>query len=189
MYKRQSLTFFANRFTDIISYAPNPTPPANPYYCGTYFNTDLARARGVNLSTELRLKRWLSIDGYYTHLATKVLQSNDTDPAYTTGAPLLRRPPNSGSIIVNVFYAKVNWNFIGYFTGPRSDVDFYTGQLASNPGYARFDMTASYNVTHGLSATARVMNLFNKQYQDALGYAALGQTYYFGLRYRFSGRN
>jgi outer membrane cobalamin receptor len=188
---RVSLTFFANRFTDIISYAPNPTPPPNPYFCGTFFNTDLARARGLNLSTELRLKRWLSVDGYYTYDATRVLKTDNppTDPAYTAGQPLLRRPPNSGSIIVNVLYAKVNWNFLGYFTGPRTDVDFTTGLPANNPGYARFDMAASYNVGPGMSFTARVINLFNKQYQDALGYPALGQTYYFGLRYQFAGRH
>lgn len=186
---RLSLTFFASRFTDIISYAANPQP--NPFFCGTFFNTDLARARGLHLSTELRLKRWLSIDGYYTYDATRVLKTDDppSDPAYTAGQPLLRRPPNSGSVIVNVFYARVNWNFIGYFTGPRTDVDFTTGLPANNPGYARFDMAASYNVARGLSFTARVINLFDKQYQDAFGYPALGQTYYFGLRYRFAGRD
>jgi len=188
---RVSLTFFASRFTDIISYAPNPTPPANPNYCGTYFNTDLARARGLNLSTELRLKKWLSVNGYYTYDATRVLQAGQpsNDPAYNVGEPLLRRPANSGSVIFNVFWVRVNWNFIGYFSGVRTDINFFTLEPANNPGYARFDMAASYNVTHSLAFTARVSNLFDKQYQDALGYPALGQTYYFGLRYNFAGRN
>lgn len=186
---RVSLTFFASRFTDIISFAPNPQP--NPNFCGTYFNTDLARARGLNLSTELRLKKWLTIDGYYTYDATRVLKTDNppSDPAYSPGEPLLRRPENSGSVILNVFWARVNWNFIGYFSGVRTDINFFTLAPAINPGYARFDMAASYNLTHGLAFTARVMNLFDKQYQDALGYPALGQTYYFGLHYRFPGRN
>jgi len=186
---RVSLSFFASRFTDIISFAPNAQP--NPNYCGTYFNTDLARARGLNLSTELRLKKWLTINGYYTYDATRVLATDNppSDPAYSPGAPLLRRPENSGSVIFNVFWAHVNWNFIGYFSGVRADINFFTLAPANNPGYARFDMAASYNVTHSLALTARVLNLFNKQYQDALGYPALGQTYYFGLRYSFAGRN
>jgi outer membrane cobalamin receptor len=83
----------------------------------------------------------------------------------------------------------VNWNFIGYFSGVRTDINFFTLEPASNPGYARFDMAASYNITHSLAVTARVWNLFNKQYQDALGYPALGQTYTMGLRYTFAGRN
>lgn len=184
-----SLTFFANRYTDIISFAPNAAP--NPDYCGTYFNTDLAHARGLNLSTELRLKRWLTVDGYYTYDATKVLKTDNppSDPDYTPGLPLLRRPLNSGSIILNVYYAHVNWNFIGYFSGTRTDLSPVTFGPANNPGYARFDMAASYNVSHGLMLTARVINLFNKQYQDALGYPALGQTYAMGMRYTFAGRN
>lgn len=186
---RVSLTFFASRFTDIISFAPNAQP--NPFYCGTYFNTDLARARGLNLSSELRLKKWLTINGFYTYDATRVLRAGEpgTDPAYNVGEPLLRRPANSGSVILNVFWARVNWNFIGYFSGVRTDINFFTLAPANNPGYARFDMAASYNVTRSLAFTARVLNLFDKQYQDALGYPALGQSYYFGLRYNFSGRN
>jgi outer membrane cobalamin receptor len=183
---RVSLTFFDSRFMDIISYAPNPQP--NPNYCGTYFNTDLARARGLNLSTELRLNKRLSIDGYYTYDATRVLATDNppSDPAYSPGEPLLRRPKNSGSVIFNVFWARINWNLIGYFSGVRTDINFFTLEPANNPGYARFDMAASYNVTHSFALTARVWNLFNKQYQDALGYPALGQTYTFGIRYTFT---
>jgi vitamin B12 transporter len=186
---RVSATFFASRFTDIISFAPDPQP--NPNYCGTYFNTDLARARGVNLSTQLRMKKWLSIDGYYTYDATRVLKAGEAgaDPAYNVGEPLLRRPLNSGSLVLNVLWARVDWNFIGYFSGVRTDVNFFTLEPANNPGYARFDMAASYNLTRSFALTARAWNVFDKQYQDALGYPALGRTYTFGMRYRFTGRN
>lgn len=186
---RVSVSFFASRFTDIISFAPNPQP--NPNYCGTYFNTDLARARGLNFSSELRIKKWLRINGYYTYDATRVLEAGQpgNDPSYNVGEPLLRRPLNSGSIILNALWARVNWNFIGYFSGVRTDVNFFTLEPANNPGYARFDMAASYNLTRSLALTSRVWNLFDKQYQDALGYPALGRTYTFGMRYSFAGRN
>jgi outer membrane cobalamin receptor len=35
----------------------------------------------------------------------------------------------------------------------------------------------------------RATNLFDKSYQDALGYPALGRDVRVGMRYRFSGRN
>jgi vitamin B12 transporter len=183
---RVSLTFFASRFEDIISFAPNAPP--NPNFCGTYFNTDLARARGLNLSTELRMNKRLSINGYYTYDVTRVLATDNppSDPDYTPGEPLLRRPKNSGSIILNFLWARVNWNFIGYFTGIRTDINFNTLGPVNNPGYARFDMAASYNLTHSLALTSRVWNLFDKQYQDAYGYPALGRTYTFGIRYTFT---
>jgi outer membrane cobalamin receptor len=85
--------------------------------------------------------------------------------------------------------ARVNWSFIGYFTGVRTDSDFIDYIKINDPGYARFDMAASYILTHGLAFTARATNLLNKQYQDAFGYPALGRDYRFGLRYRFAGRN
>jgi len=184
-----SADYFYNRFYDIVSFAYDPAP--NPNFCGTYFNTDLAIARGVNLASEFRLRRWLFLNGNYTYDDSRVLQSENPnfDPALIPGNHLIRRPVNSGSLGVNVYYAHVNWNFLGYFTGIRTDSNFVDPAQTTNPGYARFDMAASYNLVGGLIITARVINLFNKQYQDALGYPALGQTYLFGLRYKFAGRN
>ena len=184
-----SADYFYNRFYDIVSFAYDPAP--NPNFCGTYFNTDLAIARGLNLASEFRLRRWLFLNGNYTYDDSRVLQSENPnfDPALIPGNHLIRRPVNSGSLGVNVYYAHVNWNFFGYFTGIRTDSNFVDPAQTTNPGYARFDMAASYNLVGGLIITARVINLFNKQYQDALGYPALGQTYLFGLRYKFAGRN
>jgi vitamin B12 transporter len=180
-----SADYFYNRFYDMVSFAPTSS------FCGTYFNTDLAIARGVNLASELRLRKWLLLSGNYTYDDTRVLKSENPffDPALETGNHLLRRPVNSGSVGVNLHCARVNWNFLGYFSGVRTDSNFVDPAQTTNPGYARFDMAASFNVTHDVAFTARVLNLFNKQYQDALGYPAVGQTYYFGLRYKFAGRN
>jgi vitamin B12 transporter len=184
-----SANYFYNRFYDIVSFAFNPPP--NPNFCGTYFNTDLALARGVNLVSELRTRRWLFIRGNYTYDDTRVLQSENpfADPALVAGRPLIRRPLHSGSVGLNISCARVNWNFIGYFTGVRTDSNFVNPTQTNNPGYARLDIAASYNLTRGLLLTARAANLFDKFYQDALGYPALGRDYRFGLRYQFAGRN
>jgi outer membrane receptor protein involved in Fe transport len=77
----------------------------------------------------------------------------------------------------------------GYFTGKRTDSDFLGLGLTSNPGYARFDLSTSYRVARGFSLYARATNLFDKQYQDALGYPALGRDVRVGMNYRFGGRN
>jgi vitamin B12 transporter len=184
-----SADYFYNRFYNIVSFAYDPAP--NPNFCGTYFNTNLAIARGVNVGTEFRLRRWLFLTGNYTYDDSRVLNSENpfADPALLAGNHLIRRPVNSGALGINLYYARVNWNFLGYFSGIRTDSNFVNPTQTTNPGYARFDMAASYNMTRGLALTARVQNLFNKQYQDALGYPALGQIYSFGLRYKFAGRN
>ncbi len=184
-----SADYFYSRFYDMVSFAPNPQPNSN--FCGTYFNTDLAFARGVNLVSELRVRQWLFVHGNYTYDDTRVLKSENpfADPALVPGNPLIRRPLHSGSLGLNIHYARINWQLIGYFTGVRTDSNFVNPTQTSNPGYARFDMATSYNIIRGLLLTARVTNLFDKLYQDALGYPALGRDFRLGLKYQFTGRN
>jgi vitamin B12 transporter len=192
-----SADYFYSRFYDIVSFANCVNGglcqviPACQSGNGAFFNTDLAFARGVNLASEVRLRKWLFVNGNYTYDDTRILKSENpfADPSLEPGNHLVRRPVHSGSFGVNVNYARVNWNFIGYFTGVRTDSNFASQAAAHDPGYARFDMAANYNLTRGLFVTARAINLFDKQYQDAFGYPALGRYYMLGLRYAFTGRN
>jgi len=188
---RISADYFYSKFYDVISFANGATTASCPFGTGTYFNTDLALARGVNLVSEFRPRKWLFVNGNYTYDDTRVVKSENpfADPALLPGNHLIRRPVNSGSFGLNVNFAHVNWNFIGYFSGVRLDTNFISPTQTNNPGYARFDTAANYDVRRGLFLTARVINLFDKQYQDVLGYPALGRYYMLGLRYAFSGRD
>ena len=188
---RLSADYFTNRFRDIISFAPGSVTPGCPFGTGNFFNTDLARARGVNFSMESRPFRWLAIRGNYSYDDTRVLKSANpfADPALEPGNPLLRRPLSSGALIVNVGWRRMNWNFSGYFTGRRNDSNFADPTQFENPGYARFDLATSYLIARGISFIGRVTNLFDKQYQDVLGFPALGRDFRLGLNYRFTGRN
>ena len=192
-----SAEYFQNRFYDIVSftfcYPGGPCPVAPPNGCGfgfgTFFNTDLARARGTNIAVEAKPFSWLSIAGNYSYDDSLVLASpNAYDPAQLPGNRLIRRPPHSGSLILNAAFRRMNWNFAGYFSGARTDSDFLGLGLTRNPGYARFDLASSYDLGRGLKLTGRVANLFGKQYQDALGYPALGRDFRLGMNYRFGGR-
>jgi vitamin B12 transporter len=193
-----SADYFSNRFYDIVSftycYPGGPCPITPPSGCpsgfGSFFNTDLARARGTNIAVEARATKWLFVTGNYTYDDSLIIKSpNASDPSLIPGNRLARRPPNSGSITFNGAFRRFNATFAGYFTGQRTDSDFLGLGYTRDPGYARFDIAANYNLTRGLAFTARATNLFDKQYQDALGYPALGRDYRFGLRYQFSGRN
>jgi len=193
-----SADYFSNRFYDIVSFTycspggPCPiTPPSGcPSGFGTFFNTDLARARGTNIAVEARATTWLFVTGNYTYDDSLILKSpNAFDPSLIPGNRLARRPPNSGSITFIGTFRRFNATLAGYFTGQRTDSDFLGLGFTRNPGYARVDLAASYNFTRSFAFIARATNLFNKQYQDALGYPALGRDYRFGLRYQFAGRN
>ncbi len=184
-----SANYFYYRFYNIISFGEGPSTPSCPYLY-TYFNTDLAFSRGVNVAAEAHVTNWMLIAGNYMYDDTRVLKSpNSSDPAEIPGNRLLRRPLNSGSITFTATYKRINAVFAGYFAGARTDSDFLGLGYTRNPGYARFDFSANYNFYRGLNLYARVTNLFNKQYQEVLGYPAMGRAFIIGMRYQIPGRN
>ena len=195
---RFTADYFDNRFHNIISFLILTSPPAGCSLAefnnnimnfgtgaGSFFNTDLARARGGNFSGEARITRWLSTSANYTYDSTRTLTAPtdplNIDPNYLVGSRLLRRPVNSGNVSLNANYWRMNWNLSGYFTGKRSDYN-YPGQIIDS-GYALLDLAASYNVARGFSVYGRIANLANKQYQEAYGFPALGREYRIGVKY------
>ncbi len=183
---RLTADYFDNRFRNIISFqaVTSSLPACALFGAGSYFNTNLARARGANLAGEARLTHWLTATANYTYDSTRVLDApNLFDPNYVPGSRLLRRPVHSGNLLVNAAFRRMNLSVNGYFTGKRADSDFLGLGLTSNPGYARFDLYASYRVGRGLSFYARIANLAGKQYQDVLGFPALGREFRAGVKY------
>ena len=186
-----TMDYFDNRFHDIVSFGGLSAPPPGCSQsqftaegAGTYFNTDLARSRGGSLTTEARVSRWLTASGNYTYDPTRVLAApNAYDPSEIPGNRLLRRPVNSGNLMLNAAFKRMNWNISGYFTGRRTDSDFLGDGVTSNAGYARLDLGGSCNLSHGVSFYGRITNLTNKQYQEALGYPALGREFRIGVKY------
>jgi vitamin B12 transporter len=195
--------YFSDRFYNIISFAfcfPL-LPPATGNTCGVtipgappsfgyYFNTDRARARGVNITAQAKLARWLMATGSYTYDDSLVLAApNAFDPSAVPGNRLARRPVNSGTLSAIAGWRRVNVTISGYFTGQRTDSDFLGLGLTGTPGYARFDLAGSYVFGRGVTAYLGATNLFDKAYQDALGYPALGREARVGMKYRFGGKN
>jgi len=182
---RFTADYFDSRFHNIIGFINSPSTSACPFGMGTFFNTNLARARGANFSGEARITRWLSGSANYTYDSTRTL-SAPTDPAnldpnYLPGSRLLRRPVNSGNVMLNAALWRMNWNLSGYFTGQRFDYNF-PGQII-DPGYALINLAATYNVARGFSFYGRIANLANKQYQEVYGYPALGREFRIGVKY------
>ncbi|MGB7284012.1 MAG: TonB-dependent receptor [Candidatus Acidiferrum sp.] len=195
---RLSAEYFSSRFYDIVSFEEctaansfcNMAIPGLMSDYGYYINTDLARARGVNLIGQTRFTRWLNLAGNYTYDDSRVLVSpNAYDPTELPGNHLARRPVNSGSLILNAAFRRFGVTIGGYFTGVRTDSDFLGLGYNHDPGYARFDIATHYDAGHGFTLYARAANLFDKQYQDALGYPALGRDVRAGVRYTFKGRD
>ena len=98
-----------------------------------HISTPIWRARArVNLSGEARLTRWLNASAHYTYDSTRTLSAPtdpvNIDPNYLVGSRLLRRPVNSGNVMLDASLWHMNWNLNGYFTGQRFDYN-YPGQI------------------------------------------------------------
>lgn len=189
---RISAMYFHNDFRNIVSFAsglmPNNLPQNCPAFFGSYFNTDKARAFGADSSIAVRAARWLDLGGTYSYDDSRVLESPyATDPALVPGNRLLKRPLNSANLFVNAHFRRVNWSVTGYFVGRRTDSDFLGLGITRNPGYVRWDTSAIVPLRYGVSFTAHIQNLFDKHYQDAIGYPALGYNYRLGIRYVWGG--
>lgn len=189
---RVSVDAFHNHFRDIVSFAfgrfPGTPPPGCPFGFGSFFNTDLARARGVNAGFEARARRGLRLAGHYTYVDSRVRESpNAFDPALQPGNRLLRRPVHSGSLEVSATAGRTDWTLLGTFVGARTDSDFLGFGLTRNPGYGRADLIVNYDVRPGVTAFGRVENLFDKRYEDAIGFPALGRHYRAGMRFQLGG--
>ena len=183
---RLSVTYFHNDFRNVVS---STFDPSN-IHCleSDFFNTDKARAYGADSSISVKAARWLSIGGTYSYDDTRVLSSpNAHDQALVPGNRLLKRPLNSANLFWNARVHGVNWNVTGYFVGVRTDSDFLGLGVTRNPGYVRWDTSAEVPLCSGLSFTAHIQNLFDKHYQDAVGYPALGYNYRLGIRYVWGG--
>jgi vitamin B12 transporter len=197
---RVSVDYFDSRFHNIIGFLNLSAPPAGCPQAvfdsnvasfgtgaGAFFNTNLARARGANFSSEARITRWLSGSANYMYDSTRTLSAPtdplnlNGDPNYLIGSRLLRRPVNSGNIMLNANYWRMNWNLSGYFTGQRFDYNF-PGQII-NPGYVLVNLAAAYNVARGFSVYGRIANLANKQYSEVYGFPALGREFRIGVKY------
>jgi outer membrane receptor protein involved in Fe transport len=54
--------------------------------------------------------------------------------------------------------------------------------VLTNPGFVVFNAGGSFRIGHGLEAFARVTNLLDRAYEDALGYPAQARSASVGLR-------
>jgi outer membrane cobalamin receptor len=186
-----SLNYFHNDFYDIVSFfSGGPVTLNCPFGTSAFFNTDKSRAFGANASLEAKPLRWLRILGNYTYDDTRVLKApNAFDPTLAPGNRLFQRPLHSASLITNVAFGRMNWNLAGSYVGRRTDSDFLFPPrgITSDPSYVRWDLATSYDLQRNLSLIGRVENLFDRRYQAAVGFPALGLSYRVGLKFLWGG--
>jgi vitamin B12 transporter len=177
-----SALYFNNRFRNQIDFET-----ASCFCSGEYINVNKSFAQGAELEFQARVTRRISVDAGYNLVDSKI--QVDTFALTQQGLPLLRRPKHSGSLLVN--YSGSRWaaDFGSTLIGPRRDSDFFVAPtpITRAAGYARFDTGGWYAINHTVTAYANLENLFNKHYEEVVGYPALGISFRAGLRFRLGG--
>ncbi|HXR96038.1 MAG TPA: TonB-dependent receptor [Rhizomicrobium sp.] len=160
----------------------------------TWFHNDiknLIETNPVTFENDVNIGR-ARTQGFESYLAWQPLDSLKlrADYTYTEAEDadlhqeLVRRPRNKIS-------GEARWQAMealnldaqllyvgGWIDGSR---DFSVSRLNAHP-YWTADLAASYAVTENLAVTARMSNLFDKSYQDPVGFLRPGRAFYAGLK-------
>jgi vitamin B12 transporter len=156
---------------------------------GTWTNLERTRAQGLEVEVEGRPRPWLQLFGTYTWLDGEILESGrEFNPIYAEGEPLLRRPANQASLTAFAGNERFGFGATLVVVGERADSDFVGLGLTSNPGYQRLDLRGRVRLVGGLEAYVVGENVLDEEYQEVLGYPALGVSVRGGLRFRTGSR-
>ena len=180
---------FVNNYDDLIV-ATGSFSASSRYRTDNISN---ARARGVEIAGTARAP--LGVGGGslqvrigYTRLATEILavdESGSAPPPFAVGDRLLRRPDHQFSADVLLSAGHLSAFLQGGARSSVRDVDpsFGTfGGMFEAPGYSVWNAGATWTFSNHLQLFGRVANLFDRDYEEALGYPALGRSGMVGLR-------
>ena len=177
-------TAFFNRYEDLIVAVGRSLQDASQFRTDNIANS---RARGLELASVMRLGVLETRVGY-TWLDTEVLAVDEVGialPPFEVGDPLLRRPRNQGSVDVRVAFDRVAAYATFGARGRFLDVDptfGAFGDLYETPGYGVINIGVSAPVWGSVELFGRIDNLFDRAYEETLGFPALGRRGMGGLR-------
>ncbi|MEW7867460.1 TonB-dependent receptor domain-containing protein [Aeromonas diversa] len=99
---------------------------------------------------------------------------------------LLRRAKHKGGWLASVETGPVTWSGEVLYVGQRNDNDFSTWPATLNElgSYTLFNLGSRYAVTERLTLGGRIDNLFDKHYDEAVGYPGTGTEFRVTADYR-----
>ena len=162
-----SLTYFYNEFDDLIDFD------------ATLFrlvNRDRVTAQGVEMALEAQPWSFLSFTSHVTYVDTDIKGSNES---------LRNRPKWRGGFTVHWLpLDTLHLNLHTLVVGDTPDASIPTGNRTLD-AYARVDMAASWRLNNTWQLFLAVDNLFDADYEEAVGFPAPGIQPRGGVRARF----
>lgn len=143
---------------------------------------DFASFRYVNVARALEdgvEASWIAMIGAHGRVTTALTWLDARDGA---GAPLLRRPAWSGSVMLaGPLAAGVEGAVSLVWVGRRTDLDPVTFARVAQAGFVTADLAVTVPLAPGLAARVRVENAADRRYEEVRGYPAPGRRLIVGL--------
>ena len=180
-------TAFFNRYDDLIISVGRSFAGSSRWRTDNISN---ARARGARaLGGVAAGARRRPARPTYTFLDSEILavdDSSEAPPPYAVGDPLLRRPRQSGQRRRDRVRTS-RWSAFAQVLVRGETLDAEpafgpTGGLYSNDGYAVTNLGGTWRRDAVGVRAGRVLNLFEREYEEVLGYPSPGRTAYVGVR-------
>ena len=182
-------TAFFNNYDDLIV-AVGSFAGSSQYRTDNISN---ARSRGLEVAgsaqwvasaSPLRLRMRVA----YTLLDTEILavdQDREAPPPFTPGDALLRRPKHQFSVDLSAAAGRLTGFVHGGARSSVRDVEPSLGTFGGifeSAGYSVWDAGATWKLIDTVSIFGRVNNLFNRDYEEVLGFPALPRGVFAGVR-------
>lgn len=177
--------YFWNRYDDMIVTVGRSFADASRYISDNISN---ARTRGLETTVAARPTRAMSVRAGYAWQSTEILAVDGTSVApspFTVGDPLLRRPGHSGFVDALLHAGRVSGFFRIDGRGRALDIDpsfGASGGLYDTSAYASADAGLALAVHPRLHVNLRLTNLFDRRYEEILGFPAPRRAVMVGVR-------
>jgi outer membrane receptor protein involved in Fe transport len=183
---RADATAFVNRYDDVIVAVRAVSPGASQYRTDNISN---ARARGVELAFSSRIRGGVSALLSYTFLDTEILRDDGDGgniPApFRPGDALIRRPRHQAAVDVTFVRHRVSAYARVGARGRVLDIDPSYGAfggLLIAPGFVTTHAGAAFRLTPRIEMYGHISNLFDRRYEEAIGFPAPPRTATIGVR-------
>lgn len=182
------VTAFRQQFRDLIQYVS--APAGEP----TYANLQGADVRGLESALTVRPSRTIAVRAHWTWLDTEVTDTGATaSVVFAQGEALLRRPGSSGGLTATAMVGGGTFGLGVTRIGERADADFrdFPAARVTLPSYTLVDVSLDLPVIRrgqagaGVDLTVRAENLFDRTYDQVVGFPGRGRTVMGGGRVRF----
>jgi len=169
-------TYYITKSTDLISQKITKVPTYTDTvinkvidYTSQQDNVGEALARGIELSGEYPVVRWLRASAAYTYNDARI--TSDATNTGLTGKRVTNVPKNMMSLAldadIGAWSGKLSGRYVGETYSQVKNTDVVKDVPTGNSSYAVADLKIGYQVTKEVKLNLMVDNLFDKKYYQS----------------------